>query len=134
MQVRVNWIAEAGVVHVDYVDARIDSQHAIDEWEGLLFPLLDEMRDAHGRVPIVVCIDNLYIAPAVADCYGKGLVARVTADYATCIARYGTNASVRSVIAVEAMRRKYSANIFDTREDAIAFATRAPCTVAARAS
>ncbi|MCB9635304.1 MAG: hypothetical protein H6721_24555 [Sandaracinus sp.] len=129
----MEWDAANRIAHVSYVDVHIDCDEAYQAWSDRLFREFDRVkRVAKGKFALVVCVDELYLSRKVSERYGAELARRVADEYATVIARYGAQRPMtKAVIAVEAMRRSlasptddlrlHGANLFRTRDEAIAF-------------
>jgi hypothetical protein len=124
MEFDVHWDQEHGVVRVSYTHLVLDSKSVVHAWRERLFSELDALRVRLGsKLPIVVCIDNFMIRPKVADAYGR-VVREMIERYATGVARYGGPSTVKQIIAVEAMKEGFRANLFETSEQAIAYVVR----------
>lgn len=120
MEAIIAWKPDDRVVDCVYRGAIINTPRRFQEWKELIFPQFDDaLRQAGGRFPLIVCIDELEIHPALASRYGMEVARVVGSKYATSIARYGHRTTVRAVIAVEAMRSDYKANLFERRSEAI---------------
>jgi hypothetical protein len=121
MKFDVEWDREREVALVKHVCLVLDSTSAVQAWREHLFARLDEIRSLQGKkFPIVVCIDHFTIRPKVADAYG-GVVREMIERYATGVARYGEPSTVKQIIAVEAMKEGFRANLFETFEQAVGF-------------
>ena len=118
MKITVEWSEAEHIATIFHEDVRIATMEDIAEWKGQVFPPLVEIAMRTGKKPlVVVCIDGVSIDPAVADEYGKG--AKYIAEQLSAgLARYGSAARVRSLIAKEAIKKGYKANLFETRDEA----------------
>ena len=135
MKATFTWHAGEGVASIVYVGNKVDSEETYQEWCQKVDEGLSRCLDEAGeRFPLVVDIDELDIQPGFRERYGHELAPRVGKLYATAIARYGSRADTRSVVALEAMRRavsnalpadlksaRYDANLFRTRAEAVAY-------------
>ena len=118
MKIHVEWSQAEQVATIFHEDARITTAADIAEWKRQLFPQLAQLAGRIGRKPpVLVCIDGISVDPAVADEYGKG-AKHVVDELSAGLARYGQPARVRSIIAVEAAKKGYKANLFETRDEA----------------
>lgn len=121
MEFDVQWDPEHGVARVSHTRLVLDSKAVVQAWRERLFSKLDAIRTKQGaKFPIVVCIDNFMIRPKVADAYGR-VVREMIERYATGVARYGEPSTVKQIIAVEAMKEGFRANLFETFEQAVAY-------------
>lgn len=121
MEFDVQWDPERGVARVSHTRLILDSKVVVQAWRERLFSKLDAIRSKQGtKFPIVVCIDNFTIRPKVADAYG-GVVREMIERYATGVARHGEPSTVKQIIAVEAMKEGFRANLFETFEQALAY-------------
>jgi hypothetical protein len=121
MEFEVEWDQEHELALVKHVSLVLDSKAAVQGWRERLFAKLEAIRSMRGKkFPIVVCIDNFMIRPKVADAYGR-VVREMLERFASGVARYGEPSTVKQIIAVEAMKEGFRANLFETFEQAIAF-------------
>lgn len=118
MKVTVEWSESEGVATVFHDNVHIATEADVEEWKGQLFPQLEALYERLGKRPLVlVCIDGVKIEPAIAPEYGKG--ARHIGEVLSAkLARYGNPTVVRAIIAKEAVKQGYKANLFETREEA----------------
>lgn len=110
------------MVLIDYLARRvIEDAQSVNSWEQELRGELCAMRERTGRerFSLVVCLDNLSIRPGASEAY-RTMAARVIAEFADSYARYGCQATVRTLIATTALGAKWQANLFDSQTDAIA--------------
>lgn len=128
MEFDVQWDHEHGVARVSHTRLVLDSKGVVQAWRERLFSRLDEIRTRQGaKFPIVVCIDNFTIRPKVADAYGR-VVREMIERYAVGVARYGEPSTVKQIIAVEAMKEGFRANLFENFEQAVAYFGQDPST------
>jgi hypothetical protein len=121
MEFVVEWDQRHEVALIKHTRLVLDSREVVRAWREHLFSELDAIRGLRGKkFPIVVCIDNFMIRPKVADDYGRA-VREMIQRYATAVARYGEPSTVKQIIAVEAMKEGFRANLFETFEQAVAF-------------
>lgn len=126
MEFDVQWDAEHGVARVSHTRLVLDSKAVVQAWRERLFSKLEAIRSKLGsKFPIVVCIDNFMIRPKVADAYGR-VVREMIERYATGVARYGEPSTVKQIIAVEAMKEGFRANLFENLEQAVAYFAQDP--------
>jgi hypothetical protein len=126
MEFDVQWDPERNVARVSHTRLILDSKAVVQAWREQLFAKLDAIRAQQGaRFPIVVCIDNFMIRPKVADAYGR-VVREMIDRYATGVARYGEPSTVKQIIAVEAMKEGFRANLFETFEQALGYFVQDP--------
>ncbi|MET0413566.1 MAG: hypothetical protein ABW217_19820 [Polyangiaceae bacterium] len=121
MDFDVQWDQEHGVARISHTRLVLDSKPVVQAWRERLFSKLEALRSKLGsKFPIVVCIDNFMIRPKVADAYGR-VVREMIERYATGVARYGEPSTVKQIIAVEAMKEGFRANLFETFEQAVGY-------------
>jgi hypothetical protein len=121
MEFDVEWDQEHEIALIKHTRLILDSNATVKAWRERLFTKLEAIRSMRGKkFPIVVCIDNFMIRPKVADAYG-GVVREMIDRFATAVARYGEPSTVKQIIAVEAMKEGFRANLFETFEQAIDF-------------
>jgi hypothetical protein len=126
MEFDVQWDPEHGVARVSHARLVLDSKAVVQAWRERLFSKLDAIRTKQGaKFPIIVCIDNFMIRPRVADAYGR-VVREMIERYATGVARYGEPSTVKQIIAVEAMKEGFRANLFENFEQAVGYFTGEP--------
>lgn len=116
----VRWEPLHRVAHVTHRDVRLDSMLIVSAWRDQLFARLDTIKaERGGKFPIVVCIDNFTIRPSVADDYGL-VVRALNERYAAGVVRYGAPALVKQIIAVEALKAGFRANLCASFDEALA--------------
>jgi hypothetical protein len=118
MEFDIEWDADRGVATITHRHLVLDCKATVVRWRSELFAKLDELlAQRHGKFPIIVCIDNFMIRPRVADDYGR-VVREMIDRYATGVARYGEPSTVKQIIAVEAMKEGFRANLFESFDQA----------------
>lgn len=123
MKITVEWSEAEQVATILHDDARIATLEDVEEWKRQLFPQLEAIGARLGKKPLVlVCIDGVSIDPAVAVEYGKG-AKHIGEELSAKLARYGNPNAVRAIIAKEAVKQGYKANLFETREEARRYVT-----------
>jgi hypothetical protein len=133
MKIDMKWDVDAGVVDINYTAMNVVDEASFTYWRsGLMREFRRCKLEAGGKFPLIVNIDELKIDPEFAERYSSEVAAVVAAQFATAIARYGSRATTRVIVAIEAAKRSraktphgrekaFKANIFDTREAAISF-------------
>lgn len=118
MEFDVEWDADRGVAAITHRHLVLDCKPTVVRWRSELFAKLDELlAQRQGKFPIIVCIDNFMIRTRVADDYGR-VVREMIDRYATGVARYGEPSTVKQIIAVEAMKEGFRANLFESFDQA----------------
>jgi hypothetical protein len=118
MKITVEWSEAEKVATIFHDNVLIATPEDVDEWKRQLYPQLEAITLRLGKKPLVlVCIDGISIEPAVSVEYGKG--AKYIGEVLSArLARYGNPAVVRAIIAKEAIKQGYKANLFETRDEA----------------
>lgn len=121
MRITVQWDATVGVATIFHDQVRLAAPADVMQWDAQLSRQLASTMSRNGgkKFPILVCMDEITIAPAVADEYGR-VAKRVITNYASRLARYGEPTLVRQIVAVEGMKKNFRANLFETRREALA--------------
>lgn len=115
-----DWDSTFGGVSVHYdPNTEIRTLRDIQVWEAAVCEAFDPFLEAHGRFPLVVCIDDIRIHPSVAADY-REMTKRVVGTYTTICVRWGRRSTNRSIIAVAALGGGYSANLADSFDEAVA--------------
>lgn len=125
--VKVTWEENRGYAWIRYLEhIEVIDLATLHHWEVALRTGLEPIRARRGGpFPCVICIDNMSIRPRIADDYGV-MARRLAQTYATRYARYGQPSTVRTIVAVEALKNEVPANLFERLEDAVDYVLTAP--------
>jgi hypothetical protein len=120
--VRVTWEPVRGYAWIRYLEhIEVVDNQTLARWEAALRAQLDPILVGRGdKFPCVISIDNMSVRPVVADDYGE-MAKRLVANYASRHARYGRPSTVRTIVAVEALKNGVPANLFESLEDAVVY-------------
>jgi uncharacterized protein (DUF952 family) len=120
--VRVAWDERRRLAMIEYPKpARIEDEAGIYAWEALLEHRVSRVVERFGgKVPAVVGLDNLWIAPKLERRYAE-LADKVISRWFSEVARWSSEAGRRSFFVRANGARSLPTTIFDRREDAIAF-------------
>ena len=117
----VTWHERENLAEVTYQRMVLDGPQILDQWRRQLMSQLEAIHRQLGRrFNLLVCIDELTIRASVADGYGE-TAKTVLSRLCPRIARYGMSSTVRPLIAAEALKMDYKANLFDNRAAAVKF-------------
>ena len=122
ISIAVEWLEAEGLAEARIEALDLRTSEDVDRWRTVLDEQLRAVHEEHGRFALLVCVDNVRIAPQVANEYGKAVM-EVVHQYVTETARYGSPGMVRALIAAEAIGKKFPANLFRNREEALDFLT-----------
>ena len=127
MKLRVDWDDKNNVAVVQYQDTVVADAVSFEAWRDELLAKLKRLFEHRARVkfPLVVCVDNFQMDWEWSDRYAEEVAVPASTKYTTAIARYGTNVATRVMIATEAMRNAYHANLFESKAEAVAFVKKA---------
>jgi uncharacterized protein (DUF952 family) len=120
--VRVRWNAEFGLAELDYPEPmRIGDEATMIAWEALIERQLAKIVEEQGnKVPLVVRLDNLWVAPKLLPRYLE-LVDKALVHWVAKLSRWSSDESIATMLAHANDARALPANVFRTREQAIAF-------------
>jgi Protein kinase domain len=113
----VEWDEKEGVATVLLKPGAVGRDAAsIDAWKRQVSAQLARF----GRkVPLLICVDGGVVTPSLAGEFGAA-AKEILDRYASRFARYGTSTTIRTISAVESMKRSYKPNLFDDRASALA--------------
>ncbi len=119
--VRVAWDERQALVLIEYPKpARIEDEAGIYAWEAALERRLSSLVERQGRkIPAVIGIDNLWIAPKLERRYAE-LADKLISRWFSEVARWSTQAWQRSFFARANDARSLPSEVFDSREQAVA--------------
>ena len=121
VEVKVSWDNTLGIAFVTHVALNIASAEDVDAWLAELIPQFEAIRSrVGGKFPVVVSFAETTIGVSVAKLYGDIVKERLT-EYASVTGRWGPPAMVRQIVAAEALRSGFRANLFNSREEAIRY-------------
>lgn len=128
--VRVHWNPEFGVAELDYpTPLRIGDEATMMAWEALLERSLAKLVETHGgKVPLVVRLDNLWVAPKLMPRYLE-LVDKAVVNWVAKLSRWSSDESIGTMLAHANDTRALPADVFRTRAEALAFLRDAPTRV-----
>lgn len=121
MRLSVTWHAADGVAELTHEQLILRTAADVAHWQELLSLRLSEIvKQTCQKLFLLICIDGVDIDPSVADLYGAA--ARTVMDeYTRMTARYGAPSKIRRLIALEAVRKGYRVNLFESREEALTY-------------
>ena len=118
MKVTVEWSEAEEVATIFHENVHIATEADVVEWKRQVYGQLEAIYQRIGKRPLVlVCIDGIQIEPVMALEYGKG-AKHIGEVLSAKLARYGSPNVVRAIIAREAVKQGYKANLFETRDEA----------------
>ncbi len=120
--IRVAWDDRHALALIEYPKpARIEDEAGIYAWEALLERRLSGFVEEHGgKIPAVVGLDNLWVAPRVERRYAE-LADKVVSRWFCKVARWATHDCQRSFFARANGARSLPSEVFDSSEQALAF-------------
>lgn len=120
--VRVRWNAELGLAELDYpAPMRIGDEATMMAWEALIERQLAKLvEERGGKIPVVVRLDNLWVAAKLLPRYLE-LVDKAMVHWIAKLVRWSSDESIATMLAHANDARALPANVFRTREQAIAF-------------
>jgi len=121
MKLSVIWHADDGVAELTHEQLALQNAADVARWRELLSLQLAALVTQTGqKLLLLICIDGVEIDPTVADLYGAA--ARVVMEeFTRQTARYGAPSKIRRLIALEAVRKGYRVNLFESREEALIY-------------
>lgn len=121
MRLSVTWHADDGVAELKHEQLVLQTAADIARWQELLGLQLSALvKQTSQKLLLLICIDGVEIDPSVADLYGAA--ARTVMDeYTRLTARYGAPSKIRRLIALEAVRKGYRVNLFESRDEALTY-------------
>jgi uncharacterized protein (DUF952 family) len=120
--VRVRWNDQLGLAELDYpAPMRIGDEATMIAWEALIERQLAKLvEEQGGKIPLVVRLDNLWVAPKLMSRYLE-LVDKAMVHWVAKLVRWSNDESLATMLAHANDERALPANVFRTREQAIAF-------------
>ncbi|MFV8750446.1 DUF952 domain-containing protein [Nannocystaceae bacterium ST9] len=120
--VRVRWNPELGFAELDYPEPmRIGDEATMMAWEALIEAKLAKLVEQEGgKIPLLVRLDNLWVAPKLMSRYLE-LVDKALVHWIAKLARWSSDESLATMLAHAHDERALPANVFRTREHALAF-------------
>ena len=117
----ITWHEQEDLAELLHENIVLEEPSIMEWWRQQWVPPLEAIHHKLGRkFNLLVCIDGLSIRAAVADEYGA-TAKSVTSRLCSRVARYGHASTVRPIIATEALKKDYKANLFDNRAAAVRF-------------
>ena len=122
IEVHVAWDEQRGLAVVEYPrPVRIEDEASMCAWEALLERRLSAMVERHGgKIPVVVGLDNLWVATKLERRYAE-LADKLHGRWFTKVARWTRSERRRMFFSRVNEARSLPSDVFDTREQAIAF-------------
>lgn len=123
ISIRIAWDPRRRYALIEYPKpVRIEDEAGIYAWEAQLERRLGPILAGSGdeRIPAVVGLDNLWVAPKLERRYAE-LVDKVVTRWFSTVARWTRDAEPRGFFARVNAARSLPHSIFDQREDAVAF-------------
>lgn len=122
VHVRVRWNDELELAELDYPEPmRIGDEATMIAWEAQIERQLAKLVDEQGgKIPLVVRLDNLWVAPKLMARYLE-LVDKALVHWIARLVRWSSDESLATLLAHANDARALPANVFRTREQAIEF-------------
>lgn len=121
IELRVGWDEQTGVASIEYPrPTRIEDEATIYAWEAALERRVGPIVDEHGsKVAVVICVDNLHVAPKLARRYTE-LADKVISRWFNTVARWSGSNERRQFFNRVNGERELPSEVFADRERALA--------------
>lgn len=118
---RVVWDPTRGIALLEYPRAtRIEDEAGMLALEAELERRLEALTAGRGKIPLVIGVDNLWVAPKLVRRY-RELAEKLTSRAFARVARWSSSERTRQFFAHHNVGASAPASVFDSRERAIAF-------------
>lgn len=121
MKVNVHWDDREAVAIVTHENVFLERAADVMEWKESVLSRLQKLYERVGHpFPMAVCFDGFVVRPDVSALYGD-VVKNEIRKFVSMTARYGEASVVRALVATEAIRQGYRANLFGSLDEALQY-------------
>lgn len=121
IEARVEWDQQRDVLRIDYPKpVLIEDEAGVLAWEAVLERRIDRVIAARGgKLPAVICIDNLWVAAKMERRYAE-LADKLISRSFSAVARWTTRNQVPSFFVRANQSRELPSEVFASLDDAVA--------------